>query len=342
MGTSERHPDTAIEKQLDQEFYRFSFFKAVSLLESLSDDKKGLGKALVPDDEAVRFVANHSLNFPASEISALELQQNGEPTTMEVAFLGLVGPMGVLPYWYTELVNDRIRQKDTGLKDFLDMFQHRLVSLFYLAWKKHRFTANYQPGAKDRISQYLLGLIGLGSPGLADRIGVPEEALIFYSGHFSRAVSSAVSIQGAVEHFSGVRTRVEQFIERSLALEAEDQTQIGALNSELGVTTIVGSEAKECQTKFRVNMGPMPFTEYTKFLPAGELLRSIFALVKYMVGIEYEFEIRLLLTREEMPGVALGGDTAMLGWSSWVKAANYDSPVDPTVTFQELDLPVHL
>jgi type VI secretion system protein ImpH len=342
VGTTERHPDTAIEKRLEQEFYRFSFFKAVTLLESLSDGKKGLGKALVPDDEAVRFTANRSLSFPASEISALELKQDSEPTIIEVAFLGLIGPMGVLPYWYTELVNDRIRQKDTGLKDFLDMFQHRLVSLFYLAWKKHRFTANYQPGAKDRISQYLLGLIGLGSPGLADRIGVPEEALIFYSGHFSRAVSSAVSIQGAVEHFSGVHTRLEQFIERSLALEAEDQTQIGSLNSELGVTTIVGSETKECQTKFRVNMGPMPFSEFEKFLPTGQLLRSIFALVKYMVGIEYEFEIRLILAREEIPGVALGGDTALLGWSSWVKATEYSSPVDPAVTFQELDLPDHL
>ena len=342
MGTSKRHPNTAIEEQLEQEFYRFSFFKAVNLLESLSDDKKMLGQALVPDDEAVRFTANHSLNFPASEISALELNSEGEPASMEVAFLGLVGPTGVLPYWYTELVGERVRQKDTGLKDFLDMFQHRLVSLFYLAWKKHRFTANYQSGAKDRISQYLLGLIGLGSPGLADRIGVPEESLIFYSGHFSRAVSSAVSIQGAVEHFSGVRTRLEQFIERSLALEPEDQTQIGALNSELGVTTIVGSEAKECQTKFRVNMGPIQFSEFSKFLPSGDLLRSIFSLVKYMVGIEYEFEIRLILDRQEVPGVALGGDTAMLGWSSWMKSPEYCSPVDPTVTFQEADLSVHL
>ena len=68
---------------------------------------------------------------------------------------------------------ERVRQKDFSLTSFLDIFHHRLISLFYLAWKKHRFPENYLPGAQDRLSQYLLSLIGLGTPGLAGRLGLP-------------------------------------------------------------------------------------------------------------------------------------------------------------------------
>ena len=77
--------------------------------------------------------------------------------------MGLTGPLGVLPHAYTELLLDRIRQKDTALRDFLDLFHHRIISLFYQAWEKYRFTIAYERGERDRFSHHLLDLIGLGT-----------------------------------------------------------------------------------------------------------------------------------------------------------------------------------
>jgi type VI secretion system protein ImpH len=78
------------------------------------------------------------------------------------------------------------------------------------------------------LSRYLLSLSGLGTPGLTDMIGLPEEALTFYSGLLSRPIASAVAIESAVAYFADTTVRVEQFIERIVDLDPSDQTQLGS------------------------------------------------------------------------------------------------------------------
>ena len=338
MATQKRQSDTPIEDRLFKEFYEFSFFKAVDLVESLFPNKKPLGQALVPDDEAVRLSTKSGFTFPPSDISNMKRGDDGNPVNMEVAFMGLIGPSGVLPHWYNELAMERSRHKDSSFIDFLNIFHHRLISLFYLAWKKHRFSVNYLPGARDRLSKYLLGLIGLGIPGFTKMIGLPKESLIFYSGLLSRPVPSAIAIEAAVEYFSGTATQVRQFIERMVPLDLEDQTQIGLANGQLGINTVCGSNVWESQTKFRVNLGPMGYHDFLRFLPTGDLLRPIFSLVKYMVGMEYEFEISVILKRQEVPVCVLGMEppaSPRLGWTTWIKSPGVQHREDPCVIFQK-------
>lgn len=338
MAAEKREPITPLKERLLKEFYRFSFFRAVHVLEHMFPDKKPLGKTLSPGEEVVRFSVKPGLAFPPSDISDLKQVNEERPVDMEVTFMGLIGPSGVLPYWYNELAVERIRQKDFSLTAFLDIFHHRLISLFYLAWKKNRFPVNYLSGAKDRLSGYLLSILGLGTPGLAGAIGLPEESLIFYSGLLSRPVPSAVAIEAVVEYFSGTRAGVHQFIDRIIPLDPEDQTQLGLANGQIGMNAVCGSCAWESQTKFRVNLGPMVYDDFLRFLPSGDMLRPIFSLVRYMVGIEYEFEIRVILKRDEVPLCTIGMETPTsprLGWSTWVKTADTVHKEDQYITFQE-------
>ena len=183
-----------------------------------------------------------------------------------------------------------------------------------------------------------MSLAGLGTPGLIERIGLPAESLAFYSGLLSRSIPSALAIESAVEYFAGTDVNVEQFIERMLPISSEDQTRLGAANSRLGVDTVCGSFIRECTTKFRVNLGPVGYDEFLRFLPTGDLLHPIFALVRCMVGIEYEFEITVFLNRDEVPACILGEETpaaARLGWSTWVKSPDVTHEEDPSITFEE-------
>ena len=341
MAPKEREPGSSLKKLLFERHYGFSFFRAVYLLEALSPGKKPLGQTLKPREEAVRFSVKPGLTFPPSDIAGLKPEGEGTPPEMDVAFMGLIGPSGVLPYWYNELALERAREKDFTLSSFLDMFHHRLISLFYLAWKRYRFPENYADGAKDRLSGYLLSLIGLGTPHLRKATGLSAEPLIFYSGHLSRQVPSAAAIDATVEYFSGANSEVEQFVERTIPLSPGDLTRIGAANSELGVSVVCGSHIKECRTKFRVKLGPMTFRKFSTFLPDRDMLKPIFSLIRYMVGIEYEFEIRLFLKREEVPSCRVGlgaADQPRLGWTTWLKSPGADMRADPYITFQESDL----
>jgi type VI secretion system protein ImpH len=341
MAAEKRKSDTALIEQLFDYFYEFSFFRGVHLLERFTPNRKSLGEALVPDDEPVRFTTRKGFVFPPSEISNLVDQDGDAPPIMEVAFMGLTGPSGALPQWYTQFILDRARERDHSLAAFLDLFHHRLVTLFYLVWKKNRFPENYRFGARDRLSRYLLSLCGLGTSGLSERIGLPEESLAFYSGYLSRPVASAIGIESAVAYFADERVRVEQNIERIVDLEPAEQSRLGAANATLGEDAICGSQVWESQTKFRVHIGPADRQKFSRLMPMGDLLVPIFSLIRFMVGIEYEFEIRIYLDKKEVPLCRLGGsggDAPLLGWSTWISSPGYAYEEDIFFTFQEYDL----
>ncbi len=343
MVPQKRKQGITLKGRLIKEYYRFSFFKAVHLLESIFPGKKPLGQTLLPDEEVVRFSSKLGFAFPPNEISSIECKDKDRPVNMEIAFMGMVGPIGVLPHWYNELVFDKVyHQKDDGLKDFLDIFNHRFISLFYLAWKKNRLPLNYRNGENDRISNYFLSLSGLVTPGLVERIGLQQESLIhFYSGLLSRQIPSSTTIEAIVETFSGTSVTVDQFVERLIHINPEDQTRIGMTNGKLGINAVCGSCAWESQTKFRVNLGPMDYEGFQRFLPDGEMLRSAFSLIRYIVGIEFEFEICVFLKREEVPSCILGVDTPpypRLGWTTWLNNPESIQQEDPYVTFEGIDL----
>jgi type VI secretion system protein ImpH len=338
VATQKRQPRPSLKERLFEEFYGFSFFKAVRLLELVFPERKPLGQTLRPTEEVVRFKVKPGFTFPPSDIAGLRQDDAEKPPEMEVAFMGLIGPSGVLPYWYNELAMERVRQKDLSLTSFLDLFHHRLISLFYLAWKKSRVSENYHLEGQDKLSRYLLSLIGLGTAGLRGRMGLPDESLIFGGGFLSRPVPSVVALEATVGYFSDTAVQVEQFIDREVFISPEDQTQLGSANARLGVDALCGSRGMENQTKFRLCLGPMGYEHFFRLLPMGDLLQPIFSLVRYMVGIEYEFEIRLILRREEVPPCVLGGEIpggSRLGWSTWIQSPGIRLPADASVTFYE-------
>src|SRR5207302_6900125 len=129
-----------------------------------------------------------------------------------INFMGLTGPSGVLPLYYTEMLLERLRQKDPVLRDFLDIFNHRMISLFYQAWEKYRFTIAYERGELDRFSHHLLDLIGLGTGGLQNRQDVTDDSLIYYSGLLGLNTRSAAALEQILIDYFDAPVHIEQFV----------------------------------------------------------------------------------------------------------------------------------
>jgi len=151
MASESRRTDPSVEELLFAEGFRFEFFQAVRLLEKVFPERAPVGRDARPGEEVVRFHAHNTLTFPASSIDELSRSDEGAPASMVVAFMGLTGPSGVLPRHYTELVLEEERRRERGLAAFFDVFNHRVVSLFYRAWQKYRVPIAHEqanrPGA---------------------------------------------------------------------------------------------------------------------------------------------------------------------------------------------------
>lgn len=344
MATPRRTEDSAlirhpIAEVLEAEPYLFEFFQAVRLLERITPSREPVGRFVVPSNEVARFGANTSLVFPASQIQAYEARPNGQPL-LRVNFMGLAGPLGVLPLYYTELLLDRVRMRDTALRDFLDIFNHRMISLFYQAWEKYRFTIAYERDERDRFSHHLLDLVGLGSPGLQDRQEVPDDSLMFYGGLLALHPRSATGLQQLLEDYFEVPVEIEQFVGAWYPMDTDSQCSLGAgsgYSDQLGMGAVVGNEIWDQQSRVRLKLGPLTLAEYRDYLPGGTAHRQLRAFTRFYSGGEFDVEVQLILRRAEVPPCELVSqheEGVQLGWTTWVKSAPFGR--DPGDTILDL------
>jgi type VI secretion system protein ImpH len=327
-------PLKPLDRVLFEEPYRFEFFQAVRLLDWIFRDKKSVGDDALPAEESVRFRSRIALDFPPSEIHEIRepLNEDGN-IEMLVNFMGMVGISGVLPTHYTELVFDRIRHRDTALWSFLDIFTHRAVSMFFRAWAKYRFPIAYERG-NDDFTSYLFDISGLGTKGLRGRMSLEDESLLPYSGLVAQKPHSSNAVENIVSDYFGARARVEQFFGQWLPLTSHDVTKIGQKNSDLGLNAIIGSRIWDQQSKFRVRLGPLRFKQFQAFLPNGSAYEKLRSIVKFLVGMEFDFDVQLKLKANEVPGTVLTTRAVrkpMLGWTSFLKTRPFKADDEQVV-----------
>jgi type VI secretion system protein ImpH len=326
--------DTPIEQVLRDDPCSFEFFQAVALIQRLRAAHSPVGQFCNPEDEAVHFHVNNTLSFPASQIQAIAWPEEDIPPDMKVNFFGLTGPMGVLPYCYTELILERLRAKDQALQSFLDIFNHRIISFFYRAWEKYRFPTTYYRG-DDEFTHHLLDFIGLGTPGLQSRQAVPDEALLHYAALLGAQPRSAAALETIIGNYFDVPVEVEQFAGAWYRLEPDSQCCMDDSFSDsekLGAGTVIGDEIWNQESRVRIRLGPLTLSRYLDFLPGGNCFEPLKALVKFFSNDELDFETMLILKREEVPGCNVGAEDSQgprLGWVSWLKSIPPDKgPAD--------------
>lgn len=384
MAAAGGEPGSRLIDRLVTAPHQFDFYQAVRLaqnavyLDAVAEGREppcevGSTTSNAEVDPPVTFHCAVTLGFPGAAVTRAQILSDADGgggdaqsdtavdgeagmrvprMALEVACFGLVGPTGSLPLSYTTLVIDRIRRfRDHSLQAFLDVFNHRAISLLYRTWAKYRqpvqqertllrgIGTEWDDGAarpRDAITAAVACLVGLGGRGLSRKMAIDDDVIFRYAGHYSHFPRCAESLELLLSDLYGVPVQVHQFVGRWLDLEKPDQTRLGTRehpdgwNTQLGSIAIAGSRVWSVQSVLEISAGPLSLVQFRRRLPGTLELAKIGGLARLYISLNYDIRVRPVLAAAEVPMSRLGGAMveadgspagSRLGWTTWLLSA---------------------
>ena len=365
MPTKSWRKNTSITRKLAETPFEFQFLQAIRLLErsavfedEITQSKIACGPVAQftpPGSEVLRFKTNQSLAFPSSEIKSIrrvDKSAGAAQWQMVVNLMGLTGSMGVLPFHYTELILNRQKQKDDSLEQFLDLFNHRILSLFFQASIKYHLPLQYERNRlhstrKDQLepqTRALLSLIGMGTEGLTNRLYTRDESLIYYSGLFSQRVRTASGLKQILRSHFGIPVEIDQFVGQWQDLIDDVRSRLPDINNPtgrnvcLGRSAMLGKKGWFAQGKVHIILGPLNKQQLDRFAPGTHALKALNELARMYVGVENEYDFIIRIKKSDIPAkIQLNSKSPpIIGWNAWLS----NKPVDYAVRDKTLDVSV--
>ena len=306
--------------QLSRVIREYSLFQAVlQVIKRLRDAHPTL------DDDALydqlEFQANPGLGFPGHDIDRVEffVERDQLRARLRLNVLGLCGAGSPLPAFYGEQALVEEAGGNTT-RAFLDLFHHRLQRLMLPIWRKYRYRVCFRAGANDAFSEQMFALIGLRGRQIRSAAQLNCKRLLPYLGLLSLRAHSAALIETVLRYyFKHNRLFIEQWVERTVAIADSQRNRLGMANSVLGHDQVLGSRVVDRSGKFRVHVQGLAWTRFHEFLPTGVDYPLLCALVRLTARDPLEFDLRLVLAKEEIRPLHIGEhNVCRLGWTSWL------------------------
>ena len=324
MAAKSRGNAASLKELLLENAGRFEFLQAVRLMRKIWPDRDPVGGDSDPASEVVCFRSQILPIFPKSDVSDAEEPVDGGPARLTVEFMGVATPAswGSLPRRYAEEIVRLVRSKNYALRDFLDLFNHRMISLFYRARERSMPALALDRGRDNGFEHSIWGMLGLATGGLSDRLPIDDRMLAGRAGLLGMRPLSASALESVIRSVFAVPVSIEQFVSGTYAIEEDDRVALGHQNSGLGTDLYLGGELSLVQSKFRVRLGPLDRASYEEMLPHRPGFRKVMDLIHFAAGEGFDYELQLVLRREDAPTMQIRepvADTPRLGWSSWLR-----------------------
>lgn len=321
---------------------RLTFYAALRRIECMFRDAPRFGVAVDPALEPLRFGQDPSLAFRPSALTSVFDGDAQRAPRLGLSFFGAFGPHGPLPTHLVQYIDDQRRHRgDATWIGFLDIFHHRLASLFYRAWANAQPVVGRDRPESDPFSHYLGALIGQNTATRARPANELDELSLFTATHFSTQTRHAEGLGKVLRACFGVAVEIEEFVGQWLEIPPQytwvvpTSASLGEIGiGVLGHSTRVGTQVWDRTSKFRVIIGPVTLADYERFLPGGDHLTRLIELVQRYAGLELSWDIRLILRDCERRAAVLGrfgllGRTANLGESDGHTEAFEELVFDP-------------
>lgn len=262
---------------------KFSFFNKVRVL---------LKKVLKPEesvdyvvDEHFRFASSLSLDAPDGQIENLYYDEKDGKYHLTLFDNGLTGAAGVLPAAYTEwLIERKLRYNDDAPKAFMNMFDHRMYCLSYLAWQKMHLSGNENRRDNNVLNNVLLSLGGI-TPQTISVTGLA------YTAFYSQSVRSLIGLEQLLSSIYQIRVSINPFRGTLENTEPNEQGVLGHCQYTLGEGPVIGNARWVVDSHFDVVLGPVDYKKALKFMLEKDLHYVIRQQIKSYIGDALKFKL---------------------------------------------------
>lgn len=291
-----------------------------------------LGQTTPMAEEPLLFEVDASLAFP-DRTATRRADESGQ-AQMSTAIFGLFGPIGSLPYVYSEELARADRSRNEAMRGFFNLFNHRALSLMYRAWRKSRIWLEHHPGLPEdqqyKASNLFQGFCGLAA--LPPRIAwleMERSKILKGADTMQRRVRNANGLQQLLRRQFSMEFLIEQFVGSWEPLPEEARSRFGATGNpmRLGYNTIIGSRTWQVQSTFAVVIPHPSVEQYKQLQPGSETLRQIQLMVRMYCTPELSFRLRIVVNGSVISAGCMGageGKGLLLGWNGVLGAPDPD------------------
>lgn len=297
-----------------------SFFREVWRIERQIRTERSLyqrvGHDGWPAQELVRFRTSQHLGFAGQDIVEKRIGQKPGGTRtadLSVDFFGLTGARGALPVRYTEQVLAQMKAKDPALKDFFDLFNHRLLSLFYRSWEKTQPAVHQERSGEDPFTRILRALTSS-----------EFDWEIYYGAALARGARSATTIRAILSDLTGMPVEVRSLQGGWESLAESDQSRLPGRTNRQGQYARLG-EAMLGDRVWLADKGaeivfyPKTAAQLQAILPRGAFSSAISQISQRLVSGACQLRYQVVAAAVELPNVRLG-QQGRLGADSFFSA----------------------
>jgi type VI secretion system protein ImpH len=315
--------EAALLAMLEQEGPTFSFVQAVSLIERMHRGAIAVGESGPPSKEAIRFQHDPSLAFPSGDVTSVKprVPRHGLVfAEVMTTFLGLTGANSPLP---TQMAEDVLRNEEEGasLRHFYDILHHRLISLFYRAWKKSRMYATHRSDGQDRLTRRALAFVGVDGFGAPQHLGLAPIDLLSLAPLLGVRTRSARTLEIVLARvFPGIDVGVDSFQTRRVMLGDDQCAKLGRQNGTLGENFTIGRSVLDRSGRFGVQIGPVDYPLFEALLPGGQHHTKLREIVQQFTRGVLEAGVEVLLREDQTPRFKLGSAGSKLGITTTLRS----------------------
>lgn len=318
MASNERKRshNLTLEDLVREKPTHFEFHAVMKLLELMYDEHIPVAEGMSPDKETVRFRHHLSMSFAGTDIHNIVLppKEAGVPVLLEENFFGLGGAQGPLPMTLTQKILSQMDIKNFAMRDFLDIFNHRLLSIL------HRVRKSYWVGLDSRLPEesmagkILSSFFGVHADFNTETL--PLRTMLSLAVCFWEKPRNKEQLRRVLSVFLRMPVTVKGFTGGWRFADPEDQSVLGRRLCSLGQDALLGQRMWDTSYLLDITLQAPSLERYEQLAPGTDLYKAVCQLSQAFLGNTQQVRFNVIWSDSSAPKSHLG--KCRIGYKAWL------------------------